>query len=58
MTIAAAASPFSADQEGFAENAQEWAELPTIRHRKKTGGRKKGSKNKKTVERACVPPAR
>jgi hypothetical protein len=54
MTIAAIANPSSADQEGFAENAQEWGELPAILHRKKTGGRKKGSKNKKTLERAKV----
>jgi hypothetical protein len=54
MTIVAVASRFPADPEGFAENAQEWGELPTIRHRKKTGGRKKGSKNKKTLERAKV----
>jgi hypothetical protein len=54
MTIAAVANPSSVDQEGFAENAQEWGELPTILHRKKTGGRKKGSKNKETVKRARV----
>ena len=54
MTISTAASPFSTDQEEFADSVQEWDELPTILHRKKTGGRKKGSKNKRTLERARV----
>lgn len=43
--------PSSADADGPDEDREQWGQSPTILHRPKTGGRKKGTPNKKTAAR-------
>ena len=46
-----AANSTSVDDAGF-DTTQEWGDLPPLQRRQKTGGRTKGTPNKKTAERA------
>ncbi len=39
-------------EEGVGEDGRQWGDPPAVPRRQKTGGRQKGTPNKKTVERA------
>ena len=42
------------DPDGSLGNLEQWGDPPTLPGRRKTGGRQKGSKNKRTLERAKI----